>query len=183
MNQQEQQAIDTALDNCEVLRARLAKYEDADGVRYPLVWPQADVMAKTLSDRCADQCQVDRDDYWKQYGDDCIDDVKAMLAAAPKPADHSEDVRALLEAAVYEMGDLIGMMEPYYSQCNADKNANELIERIQAVLPPPPKPYVAPPLCCDLCEGNKAKRVFKTSDALCDHRRHVHSQPKEQSDE
>lgn len=31
MNKREQKAIETAADNCEVLRARLARYEDADG--------------------------------------------------------------------------------------------------------------------------------------------------------
>ena len=42
-------------------------------------------MARALSDRYADQCGVDRDDNWKIYGQDFIEDVRAMLAAAPQP--------------------------------------------------------------------------------------------------
>ena len=39
-------------------------------------------MARALSDRYADQCRLDKDDYWKLYGQDCIDDVRAMLEGA-----------------------------------------------------------------------------------------------------
>ena len=39
-------------------------------------------MARALSDRYADQCGVDKDDNWKLYGQDCIDDVRAMLEGA-----------------------------------------------------------------------------------------------------
>jgi hypothetical protein len=42
-------------------------------------------MARVLSDRQADACNVDREDQWKIYGQDFIDDVTAMLAAAPAP--------------------------------------------------------------------------------------------------
>lgn len=40
-------------------------------------------MARVLSDRQADACNVDRHDQWKIYGQDFIADVTAMLAAAP----------------------------------------------------------------------------------------------------
>ena len=43
-------------------------------------------MARVLSDRQADSCNVDRDDQWKIYGQDFIDDVTAMLAAPAAPA-------------------------------------------------------------------------------------------------
>ena len=83
------------------------------------------------------------------------------------------DLLELLESAVGEMNSLIGMMEPYYSQCDADKNARALIEKIKRVLPPEPEPYVAPPITCDLCTG-RSKRTFKTSNALKMHQAHVH---------
>lgn len=38
-------------------------------------------MARFLADRTAKVCNVDKDDHWKQYGQDWIDDVTAMLAA------------------------------------------------------------------------------------------------------
>jgi hypothetical protein len=80
----------------------------------------------------------------------------------------------LLQEAVDEMESLIGMMEPYYSQCDADREARELIQRIRAALPAPPAPYVAPPICCQHCEGAKARRVFKTKQALNNHVSSVH---------
>jgi hypothetical protein len=42
--------------------------------------PDVSAMARVLADRCADACNVDRADYWKEYGQDCIEDVHAMLA-------------------------------------------------------------------------------------------------------
>jgi hypothetical protein len=62
--------------------------------------PDKFAMARTLSDRCADSCNIDRDDYWKQYGQDTIEDVDAMLAAPTPPASeavpNSADPDALL---------------------------------------------------------------------------------------
>lgn len=49
-------------------------------------------MARVLSDRQADSCNVDRDDQWKIYGQDFIDDVTAMLAAAPSAGSQGGDV-------------------------------------------------------------------------------------------
>ena len=40
-------------------------------------------MARILADRNADACNVNREDNWAIYGQDYIDDVTAMLAAAP----------------------------------------------------------------------------------------------------
>ena len=39
-------------------------------------------MARALSDRQADACNVDREDQWKLYSEDFVADVEAMLAAA-----------------------------------------------------------------------------------------------------
>lgn len=47
-------------------------------------------MARVLSDRQADACNVDRDDQWKIYGQDFIEDVTAMLAAAPSAGSQKE---------------------------------------------------------------------------------------------
>lgn len=49
-------------------------------------------MARVLSDRQADACNVDRDDQWKIYGQDFIEDVTAMLAAAPSAGSQGGDV-------------------------------------------------------------------------------------------
>ena len=39
-------------------------------------------MAKVLSDRSADACNIDRGDNWAMYGQEYIDDVEAMLSVA-----------------------------------------------------------------------------------------------------
>lgn len=57
-------------------------------------------MARTLASRCADACNVDRDDYWKQYGDECIEDVEAMVAACQQTGSTLQEDRA---AAIAEM--------------------------------------------------------------------------------
>lgn len=41
---------------------------------------------------------------------------------------------ALLIEIVGEVQSLVAMMEPYYSQCNADRPACELIERLQTII-------------------------------------------------
>lgn len=58
-------------------------------------------MARALSDRQADACNVDREDQWKLYSEDFVADVEAMLAAAPAhPAERQEqgEVQRLREA-------------------------------------------------------------------------------------
>ena len=44
--------------------------------------PDVSAMARVLCDRSADGCNVDRDDNWAVYGQEYIEDVQAMLAAA-----------------------------------------------------------------------------------------------------
>ena len=43
--------------------------------------PDVSAMAKVLSDRSADACNIDRTDNWAMYGQEYIEDVRAMLAA------------------------------------------------------------------------------------------------------
>lgn len=43
--------------------------------------PDVSVMARVLSDRSADACNIDRTDNWAMYGQEYIEDVQAMLAA------------------------------------------------------------------------------------------------------
>lgn len=50
--------------------------------------PDVSAMAKALSDRAASACCVDPDDNWKIYGQEFIEDVRAMLAAVSKGPDH-----------------------------------------------------------------------------------------------
>lgn len=80
----------------------------------------------------------------------------------------------LLDEARDEMRSLIGMMEPYYSQGNADSDARALIERISAVLPPPYVPPAPKPIKCKHCTGGKANRVFRNSNDLKKHIRSIH---------
>ena len=44
--------------------------------------PDVSAMARILADRSADACNVNREDNWAIHGQDYIDDVTAMLAAA-----------------------------------------------------------------------------------------------------
>lgn len=54
--------------------------------------PDVSAMAKVLSDRAASACCVDPDDNWKIYGQEFIEDVRAMLAASPaQPAVRAEE--------------------------------------------------------------------------------------------
>ena len=75
-------AVENGWDNPK----ELARYIwDQAGAAYQRTQAQpADAyrMARALSDRYADQCRLDKDDYWKLYGQDCIDDVRAMLEGA-----------------------------------------------------------------------------------------------------
>lgn len=53
--------------------------------------PDVSAMARVLSDRSADACNIDRTDNWAMYGQEYIEDVQAMLAAAPaQPAAQGE---------------------------------------------------------------------------------------------
>lgn len=48
--------------------------------------PDVSAMARVLSDRSADACNIDRADNWAMYGQEYIEDVQAMLAAPAQPA-------------------------------------------------------------------------------------------------
>lgn len=154
MNSEELRATETAADNCEVLRARLAKYEDADwktkvlfdgedlvqiprgligaacsaidkkrdapavlaelrrytagdlsrrpaGGKALAVVPDGEELAWSALKAATDQ--FDRraaphawmSEAWAA-GSKVITDHRAMIAAAPEPDDHSEDVRGMV---------------------------------------------------------------------------------------
>lgn len=61
--------------------------------------PDVSAMARVLSDRAADACNIDCDDNWAMYGQEYIDDVQAMLAAAPSAPKADDPVKVqMLEA-------------------------------------------------------------------------------------
>lgn len=95
MNDQELKAFEAAVDNCEVLRERLAKYEDSDGKALGVVvseiaasFPRINLNSPEPLDPFVHCCEhaiyLDRERLHK------------LLEAAPKPADHNEDVRGAL---------------------------------------------------------------------------------------
>lgn len=48
--------------------------------------------ARVLCHRVADECNVDKEDYWKCYGDGFIEDARAMFAAIGiQPQEPSHD--------------------------------------------------------------------------------------------
>ena len=84
--------------------------------------PDVSAMAKVLSDRVASACCVDPDDNWKIYGQEYIEDVRAMLARAPAhPAERQEQgevqrLREALEKAIASLDQLL----PYLGKVPAD---------------------------------------------------------------
>ena len=68
---------------------RNARSEIAE-LRKRLAVPDVSAMARVLSDRSADACNIDRTDNWAIYGQEYIGDVQAMLAAAPAPVERVE---------------------------------------------------------------------------------------------
>lgn len=44
--------------------------------------PMVVAAARVLCNRMADACEIDREDAWKTYGDDYLEDAKAALDAA-----------------------------------------------------------------------------------------------------
>jgi hypothetical protein len=50
--------------------------------RKPLTDKMVLIAARVMSDRQADACNVNKEDQWKVYGQDFIDDARAMLEAA-----------------------------------------------------------------------------------------------------
>lgn len=81
---EEQQAVETAADNCEVLRARLAKYEDAQGVPVATIADQAQQIEKLI---------LARDDYKKQ-AHDYRAKWAAAIASGDSPVGALEAIRA-----------------------------------------------------------------------------------------
>jgi hypothetical protein len=48
----------------------------------PLTDAQISKAARYLSDKCADECAVDKEDYWKIYGQEAIDELVAAIESA-----------------------------------------------------------------------------------------------------
>jgi hypothetical protein len=48
----------------------------------PLTDAQISKAARYLSDKCADECAVDKNDYWKIYGQEAVDELRAAIAEA-----------------------------------------------------------------------------------------------------
>lgn len=101
--------------------------------------------------------------------------LRALLAERAELKSRVATMTGLLGDAEDELDSLAGMMEPYYSQCNADDDARRLIERIRAVLPPPYIPPPPPAITCQQCSGWKSKRVFIDDAALRNHTRSAHA--------
>lgn len=75
--------------------------------------PDVSAMARVLSDRSADACNIDRTDNWAMYGQEYIEDVQAMLAAPAQPAAQDQgEMQRLREA-------LEGMLE-YFPEGASD---------------------------------------------------------------
>lgn len=73
------------------LYAACAEYQEEGAVllvsttppkRKPLTDAMVSAAARVLNDRQAQACGVDKDDQWKIYGQDFIEDARAMLEAA-----------------------------------------------------------------------------------------------------
>lgn len=86
--------------------------------------PDVYAMARVLSDRSADACNIDRTDNWAMYGHEYIEDVQAMLAAAPtqpaahgndmpKPAQHAERQQAVHWRAVLDPAEVPMQLNPH----------------------------------------------------------------------
>ena len=61
-------------------------------------------MARVLSDRSADACNIDRADNWAMYGQEYIEDVQAMLSATPaQPAAHDQGEVQRLRGTMMEV--------------------------------------------------------------------------------
>ena len=69
--------MEEAADMIEALSAAAQSTPAAQGAV-----PEVSAMARVLSDRSADACNIDRDDNWAMYGQEYIEDVQAMLAAS-----------------------------------------------------------------------------------------------------
>ena len=82
--------------------------------------PDVSAMAKVLSDRAASACCVDPDDNWKIYGQEYIEDVRAMLAAAPAhPAERQETVCP----DCLDTGRQPGVYGPHKCRCHCNASA------------------------------------------------------------
>ncbi|MEC7473119.1 MAG: hypothetical protein VX946_07145 [Pseudomonadota bacterium] len=97
-------------------RARVAvlEAENAD-LRKRVCVPDASAMARVLSDRVASARCVDPEDNWKIYGEEYIEDVRAMLAAAPAPVERVEQDAKVFWVLFDNTGDVKYIKKDVYS--------------------------------------------------------------------
>lgn len=92
----------------------------------PAVEGAATIIARVLSNRQADECNIDRDDNWKTYGESYIEDARAViaaLAASPVPMAPSDgDYAKWAERCGAEVGWLDGQMAwvKFHTQTSLD---------------------------------------------------------------
>lgn len=107
MNSEEQKAIELAADNCEVLRARLARYEDADGkplqgVAVPDGWRSGvEAVAKLIEKKA--------DDYALEYGHG---DMGGLSFGSGSHAEAKSDYHSSLIELAAEVLDMIAPTPP-----------------------------------------------------------------------
>ena len=101
--------------------------------------PDVSAMARVLSDRSADACNIDRADHWAMYGQEYIDDVQAMLAAAPAhPAERQEQEDLHVWRATTRFGETCHFGEASTARAWAGENGT--VERVE--LTPVPELHV-----------------------------------------
>lgn len=91
--------------------------------------PDVSAMARVLSDRAASACSVDPDDNWKIYGQEYIEDVRAMLSAAPAhPAERQEQEGLHVWRATTRFGETCHFGEASTARAWAGENGT--VERV-----------------------------------------------------
>lgn len=95
--------------------------------------PDVSAMARVLSDRAASACCVDPDDNWKIYGQEYIEDVRAMLAAAPA---HQAERKETVCPDCLDTGRQPGVYGPHKCRCNASAERQEQgeVQRLREML-------------------------------------------------
>jgi len=93
--------------SCRLVNPEVARLK-ADPVQQVSV-PDVSAMARILADRSADACNVNREDNWAIHGQDYIDDVTAMLAAAPAAQAANAGLLASAENCSFVMRQIASM--------------------------------------------------------------------------
>ena len=70
------------ITDCDASWFKAADLYTTPPQRKPLTDKMVLIAARVMSDRQADACNIDKEDQWKVYGQNFIDDARAMLEAA-----------------------------------------------------------------------------------------------------